>query len=275
MKLTLGFSTCPNDTFIFDAMIHGKVDTEGLSFDIVMEDVEQLNKRVTESCIDISKLSFHAYAHATQNYILLTSGSALGRKNGPLLISRQKIYPDEVNSIKVAVPGINTTANMLFSIEYPDARDKKVYLFSDIEEAVLGGEVDAGVIIHESRFTYEQKGLRKIVDLGESWEKKSGYPVPLGGIAIRRAIDEDIRIKVNRVLKRSVLYALENPNTAYDFVKKYAQELDDHVILQHIQLYVNNYTIEMNDEAKEAIRYLYKIAFERGVIKLISDDIFI
>ena len=275
MKLKLGFSTCPNDTFIFDAMIHGKVDTEGLSFDVVMEDVEELNIKVMEDSIDISKLSYHAYAYASQNYILLTSGSALGRKNGPLLISRHKIYPDEIDNISVAIPGKYTTANLLFSIEYPDAKNKKEYLFSDIEEAVLSGEADAGVIIHESRFTYEKKGLRKIIDLGEQWESKAGYPIPLGGIVIRRAIDDNISRKVNRVLKRSILFALENPNSGYGFIKQHAQELDDSVIFRHIQLYVNDNTTELSEEAKEGIRYLYKIASEKGVTDPVPDNIFI
>jgi 1,4-dihydroxy-6-naphthoate synthase len=275
MKLKLGFSTCPNDTFIFDAMVHGKIDTEGLSFEVIMEDVEELNKKVMENYIDISKLSYHAYAYASQNYILLTSGSALGRKNGPLLISKHKIFPDEVDNIRVAIPGIYTTANLLFSIEYPDAKNKKEYLFSDIEEAVLSGEADAGVIIHESRFTYEKKGLRKIIDLGEQWESKAGYPIPLGGIVIRRTIDENISMKVNRVLKRSILFALENPNSGYDFIKQHAQELDDSVIFRHIQLYVNDNTTELSEEAKDGIRYLYKIASDKGVTDPVPDNIFI
>lgn len=275
MKLKLGFSSCPNDTFIFDAMIHGKVDTEGLSFDVVIEDVEELNKKVLSSEIDISKISFHAYAYADSNYLLLSSGAALGRKNGPLLISKYKVYPDEVESLVVAIPGIYTTANLLFSIEYPRAEKKRIYLFSDIEEVVLGGEADAGVIIHESRFTYEQKGLRKVIDLGEAYEEKTGEPVPLGGIAIRRSFDENLRLKVNRVLKRSVLFAIENPNSGYEFIKQYAQELDDSVILRHIELYVNDYTKELDEEAKEAVRSLYKRASERGVVKLTSDEIFV
>ncbi|MDD4756735.1 MAG: 1,4-dihydroxy-6-naphthoate synthase, partial [Prolixibacteraceae bacterium] len=230
---------------------------------------------VMENYIDISKLSYHAYAYASQNYILLTSGSALGRKNGPLLISKHKMFPDEVDNIRVAIPGIYTTANLLFSIEYPDAKNKKEYLFSDIEEAVLSGEADAGVIIHESRFTYEKKGLRKIIDLGEQWESKAGYPIPLGGIVIRRAIDENISMKVNRVLKRSILFALENPNSGYDFIKQHAQELDDSVIFRHIQLYVNDNTTELSEEAKEGIRYLYKIASDKGVTDPVPDNIFI
>ncbi len=275
MKLKLGFSTCPNDTFIFDAMVHGKIDTEGLSFDIIMEDVEKLNKRVMEGSIDISKLSFHAYAYAAQNYVLLTSGAALGRKNGPLLISKHKIYPDEIDGARVAIPGIYTTANLLFSIVYPVVVTKKEYLFSEIEEAVLSGEVDAGVIIHENRFTYEKKGLQKIVDLGERWENSTGYPIPLGAIAVNREIDENIRLKVNRVLKRSIAYSLENPNSGYGFVKKHAQGLDDSVIYRHIRLYVNDYTTELDEGAKEAVRYLYKTASEKGVIKSVPHDIFI
>lgn len=275
MKLSLGFSTCPNDTFIFDAMIHRKVDTEGLDFEVVMADVEELNKGAFEAKIDITKLSYHAYAHVASNYKLLTSGSALGRGNGPLLITKQKIYRDELAGLKVAIPGKNTTANLLFGVFFPEVRHKPTYLFSDIEDAILDGEVDAGVIIHENRFTYQKKGLRKIVDLGEEWEGKTKSPIPLGGIVIHRKFNRDIQQKVNRVLHRSIQFAFDNPQSSYPFVKQYAQEMEDEVMRQHIELYVNNYTLELGAEGERAIKTLYEEATKNGIIASIPEDIFV
>ena len=275
MKLTLGFSTCPNDTFVFDAMIHQKVDTEGLQFEVVLADVEELNKNAFSGTIDITKLSYHAFAYIANSYKLLTSGSALGYKNGPLLISKHKIYPDEVKNIKIAIPGKHTTANLLFSIVYPNVKQKKEYLFSDIEEAILDGEVDAGVIIHENRFTYEKKGLKKIIDLGEEWEEKTGNPIPLGGIVIHRKFDSETMLKVNRVLKRSVEFAFNNPDSSYSYVKNYAQELDDDVIKKHIELYVNNFTLDLGEIGKDAVIALFERAKQEKIITAIPDDIFV
>lgn len=275
MKLTLGFSTCPNDTFIFDAMIHQKIDTEGLEFDVIMGDVEELNRKAFEAAIDITKLSYYAYVHVANSYKLLTSGSALGRGNGPLLISKRKICPYEISELKIAIPGKNTTANLLFSIFYPEIKDKKEYLFSDIEEAILSEEVDAGVIIHENRFTYQKKGLNKIIDLGAHWEEKTNSPIPLGGIVINRKLDVGTQVKVNRVLKRSVQFAFDNPSSSYDFVKKYAQEMDDEVMRKHIDLYVNKFTYELGREGEGAIETLYEEASKNGIISSIPNDIFV
>lgn len=275
MQLALGFSTCPNDTFIFDAMIHQKVDTEGLQFDVVLADVEELNKNAFNETIDITKLSYHAFANIANNYKLLTSGSALGYKNGPLLISKRKIYPDEVTDIKVAIPGKYTTANLLFSIVYPNIIHKKEYLFSDIEAAILDGEVDAGVIIHENRFTYKSRGLKKIIDLGEDWEKKTAKPIPLGGIAIHRKFDPGTQLKVNRILKRSVEFAFNNPSSSYNFIKTYAQELDDEVIKKHIGLYVNNFTLDLGKTGKNAVKTLFERAKKEKIITAVPKDIFV
>ncbi len=275
MKLTLGFSTCPNDTFIFDAMIHQKVDTEGLQFDVVLADVEELNRNAFNGTIDITKLSYHAFAYIANNYKLLTSGSALGYKNGPLLISKRKIYHDEVTGIKVAIPGKYTTANLLFSIVYPNVNQKTEYLFSDIEEAILDGEVDAGVIIHETRFTYETRGLKKIIDLGEDWEEKTKNPIPLGGIVIHRKFDSETQLKVNRVLKRSVEFAFKNQNSSYNYVKNFAQELDDEVIKKHIDLYVNNFTVDLGEKGKKAVETLFERAKNEKIIEMIPNDIFV
>lgn len=275
MKLTLGFSTCPNDTFIFDAMIHNKIDTEGLEFDVVLGDVEELNRGAFEASIDITKLSYHAYAYIAENYKLLTSGSALGRGNGPLLISKHKIHPDDIKDLKVAIPGKNTTANLLFCIFYPKTTTIKEYLFSDIEDAILDGEVDAGVIIHENRFTYQDKGLKKVIDLGERWENKTQSPIPLGGIVIHRRIDENIQIKVNRVLKRSIQFAFDNPSSSFEYVKQYAQEMEDDVMRKHIDLYVNNFTLDLGDEGMRAIQTLYEEACKNQIISSIPKDIFV
>jgi 1,4-dihydroxy-6-naphthoate synthase len=275
MKLKLGFSTCPNDTFIFDAMVHGRIDTEGLEFDLILADVEELNKAAFEQEIDITKLSYHAYAYVAKNYLLLNSGSALGNNNGPLLISKHKIYPDEVNDISIAIPGKYTTANLLLSIAYPHAKNKKEYLFSDIEEAVLSNETDAGLIIHENRFTYAERGLKKIIDLGEYWEKKTQMPIPLGGIVVNRKLPVDIQKKVNRILKRSLEYAYENPSAALPFIKQYAQEMDEEVMYKHINLYVNDYSLDLGEKGKKAINTLYETASDLKVIPEMPEDIFV
>ena len=275
MNLTLGFSTCPNDTFIFDAMVHGRIDTEGLEFSVIMADVEELNNHAFKGSVDITKLSYHAYASLVDSYILLNSGSALGYKNGPLLISRHKIYPDEVSDLKIAIPGKNTTANLLLSIAFPNVKQKKEYLFSLIEEIVLSGEMDAGLIIHENRFTYQSKGLKKIIDLGEYWENSTGMPIPLGGIVINRKLPLEIQQKANRVMKRSVEFAFEHPKESYPFVKQYAQAMEDSIMESHSNLYVNEFTRDLGVNGKKAIEVLYLKAFEKGIIPKIRQDIFV
>ena len=265
MNLTLGFSTCPNDTFIFDAMINKRIDTEGLRSELHLADVEELNLLAFSSSLDITKVSYHAFAYLTAAYQLLTAGSALGFGNGPLLISKYKIYPDELDGLKIAIPGKYTTANLLLSIAYPKLRQKKEYLFSDIEEVILSGEADAGVIIHENRFTYQSKGLLKIVDLGEYWEEQTGLPIPLGGIIIKRSLPREIILKVNRVLGRSVRYALENPNDSLPFVKKHAQAMDESVMRSHIELYVNDFSVDLGVKGREAITALFNKSVEKSL----------
>jgi 1,4-dihydroxy-6-naphthoate synthase len=274
-KITLGFSSCPNDTFIFDAMVHHKIDTEGLAFEVIMADVEELNKRALNQELDVTKISYHAFAYISDNYCLLDSGSALGKNNGPLLISKRKIYQDEINDLKIAIPGKHTTANLLFSIAFPKAKNKIEYVFSEIEDVVLSNEVDAGLIIHENRFTYEKKGLRKIIDLGEYWENETHFPIPLGGIAIKRSLDKDIQLKINRVLKKSVEFAFKNPKSGYLYVKKNSQEMDDEVMYKHINLYVNNFSLDLGKEGREAIQFLYEKAISLGIIGGINEQIFL
>ncbi len=275
MKLTLGFSPCPNDTFIFDAMVHGRIDTEGLEFDYFLADVEELNHRAFAGEVDITKMSYHAYAYAASNYLILDSGSALGRKNGPLLISKRQIKQDELSDKLIAIPGKYTTANLLFSIAWPEALSKKEYIFSNIETALINDEVDAGLIIHESRFTYHKKGLLKIADMGEYWEKLTGMPIPLGAIVINRAVPEEIALKVNRILKRSLEYAYKDSIASYDFVVQNAQEMDKDVMNSHIRLFVNEFTLQLGSEGRAAIEKLFNIAHDVKVIPEMPHRIFL
>ena len=275
MKLTLGFSTCPNDTFIFDAMVHGRIDTEGIEFELVMSDVEELNRLAFKGEIDITKISYHAYAYIADLYLLLNSGSALGYKNGPLLISKYKVFPDEIDHLKIAIPGKHTTANLLLGIAYPNQKIRKEYLFSDIEEVVASGEMDAGLIIHENRFTYQQKGLLKVADLGEFWETKTGMAIPLGGIVVNRKLPRDVQQKVNRIMKRSVEFAFENPKVSYPYVKHHAQAMDDNVMQSHINLYVNDFTRDLGIAGRKAIETLFREADKNRVLPKIREDIFV
>lgn len=266
MKLSLGFSPCPNDTFIFDALAHQKIDTEGLEFDIVFADVETLNNKGHHEDLDITKLSYHAYAYMSRNYQLLTSGSALGRGCGPLLISKDEIPRSKIEFCLVGIPGKLTTANFLLSLAFPEAATKKEYVFSEIENALISDAIDIGVIIHENRFTYKAKGLKKIIDLGEWWENKYQLPIPLGGICVRRNFDIDLKQKINRVLKRSVEFAMKNPDQTMDFVRQHSQEMEETVMKQHIQLYVNDFTIDLGTEGKNAVEKLYEVAMEKRII---------
>lgn len=275
MKLTLGYSPCPNDTFIFDAMVHHKIDTEGLTFDVIMEDVEALNQRAFQQELDITKLSYHALAYLVDNYALLDAGSALGNGVGPLLVTKDEAIKNKMSSAKIAIPGKYTTANFLFSLAYPESKNKVEILFSDIEGAILRGEVDAGVIIHENRFTYHERGLYKIMDLGEYWESTTGMPIPLGGIVVNRQHPQELQEKINRIMARSVHYAFENPYSSYEYVAAHAQEMDESVRQKHIQLYVNSYTKELGNEGRAAIEYLFKTALDKKIIPQYTSKIFV
>lgn len=264
MELSLGFSPCPNDCFMFDALLAHMsraplTDTEGLTFTTRMADVEALNKAAFAGELDITKLSYHAFAYCTDNYQLLHAGSALGRNCGPLLISKREISQEEVRSgkLRIAIPGKYTTANFLLGLAFPEATEKVPMIFSAIEAAVLSGEVDAGLIIHENRFTYQAKGLRKIIDLGEFWESTTGTPIPLGGIVVRRTLPEEVKQSINRVLRRSVEYAFQHPQASMPFVREHAQEMDEAVMQQHINLYVNDFSIDLGVEGRKAVDTLF------------------
>ena len=277
MRLSLGFSPCPNDCFIFDALIHRRIDVEGLEFDVHLADVEALNREAFAGEADVTKLSFHAYAHCTDTYVLLDAGSALGRGCGPLLIARRAIDADEVaaGALRIAIPGAYTTANFLLGLAFPKATNKTEVVFSAIESAVLDGTYDAGLIIHENRFTFEAKGLKKIVDLGEFWERETGAPIPLGGIVINRSLPAEIRARVNRVLRRSVEYALANPEDSRAYVRAHAQEMSEDVMYRHIDLYVNNYSVDLGREGRRAVEILFAKATAGGLVPALAHDLFV
>ena len=261
MTLTLGFSPCPNDTFIFDALVNHKIDTEGLEFETLLEDVETLNQWALEGKLDITKLSFPAFFQSLSHYALLSAGGALGKGVGPLLIS--KYAPESVNyeitDQSIAIPGVNTTANLLLSFAFPAAQNKIPMIFSAVEDAVLTGKTDLGVIIHESRFTYQQKGLQKVMDLGETWEEKMKVPIPLGGIAISQSIKRTTALKVNKLIRKSLEYAFSNYPLITDYVKQHSQEMGEDIMRKHIDLYVNNYSLDSGTEGKEAINTLFAV----------------
>ena len=277
-KLTLGFSPCPNDCFIFDALVHEKIDTEGLKFEMLLEDVEALNQRAFRNELHITKLSYHAYIYLTKFYQLLDAGSALGNGCGPLLIAKNEGLKSKLNhlqDLKVAIPGKYTTANFLFSLAYPNVKSKVETLFSEIENDVVKGKVDAGVIIHENRFTYEQKGLKKLIDLGEYWETLTKSPIPLGGIVLQRTSPENIKQKVNRLIRKSVEYAFQHPKASVDFVRAHAQEMSEEVMYKHIELYVNKYSIDLGEEGKRAINMLFAKAIEIGLIPQQKEQLYL
>lgn len=275
MKLTLAYSPCPNDTFIFDALAHQKIDTEGLTFEIIHDDVESLNRNALEGNYDITKLSYHAYAYVSANYQLLTAGSALGRGCGPLMISKDDIPRSKIEFCLIGIPGKLTTANFLLSMAFPEAATKKEMVFNTIEDGLLNEAIDIGLIIHENRFTYLHKGLKKIIDLGEWWEQKYQLPIPLGGIVTRRDFDQDLKSKINRVLKRSVEYALANPAQTMDYVRAHAQEMEEAVMQQHIHLYVNDFSVDLGEEGKSAIEALYAVAGDKKIIPNMYYPIFV
>ncbi len=257
MNLTLHISPCPNDTFMFDALLHRRIDTEGFSFDYRLMDIEELNLAAQRGEAQITKASFSVLPLVRQHYAVLNSGGALGRGNGPLLVSRRKIYPDELNrEVRVAIPGEHTTANLLLGRLFPALEQKRAYLFSDIADAVMDGEADAGVLIHEGRFTYKEKGLQLVADLGMEWERWCNLPLPLGMIAVSRELPDEVQATVDRVLRRSVAHALAHPQDSYPFVKAHARELSDDVLWNHIKLFVNDFSLDFGDEGRRAVSQL-------------------
>lgn len=260
MKLSLGISPCPNDTYIFDAMLHGKIDTEGLEFIPRLEDVETLNQLAIEGSLDISKVSYGVVFQLLHQYRILEAGSALGKGVGPLFVSKNIDHDGKIDfsKIRVALPGINTTAHLLFSLAYPEINNKTFVPFHLIEDMVINGEVDAGVIIHENRFTYQQKGLNKLSDLGDVWEKRTGAPIPLGGILAKRSFDLALANKINRVINRSLAFANDHADALPSFVTENAKEMNEEVMRNHISLYVNEFSLALGEDGRLAVVELIK-----------------
>jgi 1,4-dihydroxy-6-naphthoate synthase len=263
--IRLAFSPCPNDTFIFDALVNGRIDLEGLSFDVQLADIDVLNQLAATQAVDVCKVSFHAYALKLQaDWHLLDAGAALGRGVGPLLVQHKDAKPDSWRSGPIAIPGLETTAHFLLRHYAHDCISVRSMLFSEIMPAVAKGEVAAGVIIHESRFVYESYGLALIRDLGTHWEETTGLPIPLGGIVALRRLGPELLVKLNRVVARSVNYAFEHPEASRPYIRLHAQELDEVVTQAHIDLYVNSYTRNLGAEGHLAVQRLLEEAGAQG-----------
>jgi len=261
MKITLGFSTCPNDTFMFDALVHGKIDTEGREYEVQMMDIFHLNQLAMAGSLDMVKISYNTYGQIRNRYHLLDAGSALGHDCGPLLISKRTLSIDEIVSqnLRIGIPGKNTTANLLLSYFAPNATNRHEYIFHEIMPAILEGKVDAGVIIHENRFTYQKLGLQCIQDLGQHWEEHTGHPIPLGAIVAKHSLGSDVLAGIERDMRRSVEFAFQHPESSMPFVKQFAQEMDAEVMKAHINLYVNQYSVSLGEKGRAAVENLLRL----------------
>jgi 1,4-dihydroxy-6-naphthoate synthase len=275
MKISLGFSTCPNDTFIFDALVNGKIDTEGLEFVPYLTDVEDLNLLAFSGELDVTKISYHAWLHVWKSYRILDSGSALGKGSGPVLVAKNECLDPRYLSLKVAIPGEYTTANLLLRLAYPNIKEKKVFVFSDIEQAILDDLVDAGVLIHENRFTYEKRGLVLLRDLGQFWTETANAPIPLGGIMAHRRLPQDVAEKINRLVKKSLEYAFMFPEGTMAYMRQFAQSMEEEVLNAHLKTFVNEYSLELGAEGKRAIQILIDKSIKAGLINDIPEDYFV
>lgn len=265
-QLTLGYSPCPNDTFIFYGLTHGRIQLAGMTLQERLEDVETLNQLALKKALDLTKISYHALGHLRQDYALLRSGGALGRGCGPLVVSRQPASMSQLKGKRIAIPGRLTTANLLLQL-YGAGFEQIVEMpFHRIMAAVADGIVDAGVIIHESRFTYRQQGLLPVLDLGQWWEEDTGSPIPLGGILVRRSLGTSCIRQLDAALRDSVIYAQQHPEQPMAYIRQHAQELSDRVIREHIKLYVNEFSVDLGEAGLQAVRILFERAERRGLI---------
>jgi len=274
MNFSLAFSPCPNDTFIFDALVNQKIDTDGLIFNPILQDVESLNKAALKNEAVIAKISFAVLPKLLTGYKLLNSGSALGSGVGPLLICRQPVNDLNVTEEVIALPGENTTAHFLFSLAYPEAQ-KKVFLpYDEIENFVFQGK-GLGVIIHENRFTYQQKGLHQVKDLGTNWEAQTGFPIPLGGIVIKRNIDIEMQQKIDRLIQQSIHYAYNQFPILNEYITSNAQEMSEEVMRKHIELYVNEYSLSLGEAGKGAVKKMLQVMDQNILHKWTDEEIFV
>ena len=272
--LSLAYSPCPNDTYIFYALAHRKINLGDLVFDITLNDVEHLNQTAKNGAVDVSKLSFAAIGHLMEEYGLLRTGAALGRGCGPLIVARKGIDLSAIGRSNIAIPGLWTTANLLLGLFMDQTPNATAMRFDHIMPAVSEGEYDFGVIIHEGRFTYQNYGLECLLDLGQWWEVKTGLPIPLGGIAARRNLPESVIRRVESAIGQSIEYARRHPQETDAYIKAHAQELTDSVICRHIDLYVNDFSIDIGDQGEAAIRALFDIARDKGILPKSDQPLF-
>ncbi|MDA8432137.1 MAG: 1,4-dihydroxy-6-naphthoate synthase [Nitrospiraceae bacterium] len=274
--LSLGYSPCPNDTFIFYALVHGRIDTGGIGFEEVLEDVETLNQMAREARLDITKASFHAFGYLRDDYCLLRAGGALGKGCGPLVVAREETDIRDLRGKTIAIPGRLTTAFLLLQTFDPSLKEKVIVMpFDHIINAVRGGAADAGLIIHESRFTYRRAGLRKVIDLGDWWERETGQPIPLGGIFAKRSLGAAVIGKVDSLIRRSVEYAFGHRSEPVSYIRRHAQEIEDEVTNQHIDLYVNDYSLDIGQDGERAVEELFRRAEESGIVPRSGKPLFI
>jgi len=271
--IKLAFSPCPNDTFIFDALVHKRIDTEGLDFEFFIDDVEALNKMAFGHKFEVSKMSFHAYVLAAEAYVCQNSGAAFCDNFGPVVVARNDSHAD-TKPTTVAVPGLHTTAALLYKIFFGDV-PLTPYLFTEIENVVASGKADRGIIIHENVFTFQNKGLIEIDNLGKRWQNTFGLPVPLGCIAVSRKLDKPLQLKIDKLIKESILYALNHPDTAMPFIKKNAANLDEKIIKKHIETYVNAYSLALDNKARKAVRLIFEKSFDMGIINALPETMFL
>lgn len=275
MQISLAYSTCPNDTFIFEAIANGRLNHPGMEFNIFLADVEHLNVEAMKARYDVTKLSFHAWLHVADDYKILNAGSALGRGNGPLLVCKENHHPKDLTRSRIAIPGLYTTANLLISLAYPDVKDKHPMVFSEVTDEILSGKADAGVLIHETRFNYRELGLGLIRDLGEFWENYTGHPIPLGCIAVHTRLNNDDRLKIDQLIRLSLEMARNDPKQTIPYMRSLAQEIDPAIVEAHVQTFVNEFSDHLGKEGREAIRELINRAIEAGIIDSVPDDIFV
>jgi 1,4-dihydroxy-6-naphthoate synthase len=273
--LSLGYSPCPNDTFLFYPLTHGRVDTGGLRFRVGLEDVETLNRLADTDALDVCKVSWHAYAHLRDRYVMLRAGGAMGRECGPLVVSRERLEPTALRGRRIAVPGNLTTAHLLLRLFDSEIEDIVPLPFHEIMPAVEQGTVDAGVVIHESRFTCQPRGLLKVVDLGEWWEHRTGLPLPLGGIAARRSLGPMILSELNGIIRCSVEYARRHPEESTHYVRHHSREMNDDVCAAHIGLYVNEFSLDPGREGEEAAAMLFSSGEKLGILPKFRTNIFL
>ncbi|MFI3315608.1 MAG: 1,4-dihydroxy-6-naphthoate synthase [Rikenellaceae bacterium] len=260
MRLSLSISPCPNDTFMMDAIINRKINLHGYEFDVTFQDIDLLNREAKNSSADITKISCGVLPAILGEYQVLNSGAALGVGNAPLLVSRHKIYPDELHHCKVAIPGFDTTAALLLKYTFPQVKELKSYLFSNIAEAIIADEVDAGVLIHEERFVYKQKSLQLIADLSDKWQEQLKLPIPLGLIAIKSGIDQRVKTDIAQLIQESIAFGFANPHSSWSFIKEHARYINDDVIESHIKMFVNDFSLDMGDSGRDSIMKMIELS---------------